>query len=732
MDLYRRTLFKLLGLTAAGTALPGCEREVHNLVPYLLPDEDIVPGVANWYASTCQECEAGCGIIVRVMEGRAKKIEGNPQHPLNEGKLCARGHAALQGLYNPDRIQGPLKREGRRGEGRFRPISWEEGLSEWVEQLHSHARTSAMITRPVTGTLASLFTTVINSISGRLIFYESTGERTVKKANYLSFNRRELPYYDLAHSDYLLSFGTPFLEHWLSPVSFGVAYGKFRQGRPMARGRFIQVEPRLSLTAANADRWIPIRPGTEGLLVMGIGQILMREGLTRLASSQQASLQRTFTSFSLDDISAATEVSPDVITKLAHELSSANAPLIMGGGPAAAHTNGTETLMLINALNMLIGAIGRRGGLQWAEPPDSPVETVQPELSSEQMLTALVQEFEEGSRSLLHLYLADPLFTLPPSLKFERVLKQAGFIVSFSPFFDDSTSMADLILPDHHPLESWKDHFQADTIAVPSWNLSQPVVRPLYDTRAIGDVWVEAAHRLGGSLGEQVPWNTFQDMMKTRWEAVLPNHHPPLSFETRWRNALQQGGWWPVDVPRQQISPDMPSITYELPEFLGNISDFPFYCYPYPSLGLSDGRGANRPWLQELPDPLTTGMWGTWIELNPTTAKALGINPGDQVRVTSEYGSIEASALLFPGLHPDMIAIPLGQGHRAYGRYARGRGVNPMMLLGPKFDRQSGSLATGGTRVRVERLKGGSKLVMLDQSKQHPVLQRMQEKGGVS
>lgn len=332
MELYRRTLFKILGLTAAGSSLPGCEREVHNLVPYLLPDKDIVPGVANWYASTCQECEAGCGTMVRVMEGRAKKIEGNPKHPVNEGKLCARGQAALQGLYNPDRLQGPLRREGQRGQGQFRPITWEEGLAEWVEQLGTHTGKSAMVARPMSGTLASLLTTMMDSLSGRLVMYESTGEQTLRTANHLSFETHALPYYDLANADYLLSFGAPFLEHWLSPVSFGVAYGKFRQGRPLVRGRFIQAEPRLSLTASNADQWIPLRPGTEGLLAMGIGQVLLRDGLTGLSSFHRPSFHQTFSAFSLEDISANTEVSQEVITQVAHELSSANAPLIMGGG----------------------------------------------------------------------------------------------------------------------------------------------------------------------------------------------------------------------------------------------------------------------------------------------------------------------------------------------------------------------------------------------------------------
>jgi anaerobic selenocysteine-containing dehydrogenase len=348
---------------------------------------------------------------------------------------------------------------------------------------------------------------------------------------------------------------------------------------------------------------------------------------------------------------------------------------------------------------------------------------------------ALAHEFEEGSRRILHLNQVNPLFSLPPALNFERVFTHAAFIVSFSSFLDESTSMADLILPDHSPLESWGDHIQHETNSVPSWNLSQPVVRHLYNTRAIGDVWLEVAHRLGGSLEEQLPWKTFQEMLRNRWETLLTGRRDPtdstLPFETRWNQALQQGGWWPPQVQTRELTPDTSFVTYEAPQLLGNSSDFPFYCYPYPSLALHDGRGANLPWLQELPDPLTTGMWGTWIEINPSSARRLGIHQGDLIRVASDYGSIEAPAVYFPGLHPELVAIPIGQGHQAYGRYAKGRGANPLVLLGPNFDARSGSLATGGTRIRVERIKGRSQLPMLDQSGRNPALPRIQLTGGL-
>ena len=264
MDVKRRTFMKALGLTAASTVLPGCEKEVRHLVPYLLPDDEIVPGIANWYASTCGECRAGCGIIVRVMEGRAKKIEGNPDHPLNQGKLCAQGQAALQRLYNPDRIQGPLHRTTAHPEGTFAPTSWDNAVRQLAERLREADGDVIMLSRPLSGTLADLMSTFMRSIGGRLFFYEPASELSLRAAAQRAFGIGGIPHYDIAHADYLLSFGAPLLEQWLSPVSFGIAFGHMRQGRRGRRGRFVHIEPRLSLTAASADRWVPISRAPKG------------------------------------------------------------------------------------------------------------------------------------------------------------------------------------------------------------------------------------------------------------------------------------------------------------------------------------------------------------------------------------------------------------------------------------------------------------------------------------
>ncbi|MCC2642362.1 MAG: Nitrate reductase [Nitrospira sp.] len=686
-----------LGLAAAGSLLPGCERETHRLVPYLLPDDEIVPGVADWYASTCHECHAGCGIAVRVMEGRAKKIEGNPAHPLNQGKLCAKGQASLQGLYHPDRIRAPLGRERRRDQGPFLPLSWETGMDQLAERLRSAKGRVVMISRPLSGTLAELASTFLRAVDGELFFYEPGADLPLREACHTAFGIETWPHVDLAHSDYLLSFGAPFLEDWLSPVSLGVAYGYMRQGRPSTRGRFVQIEPRLSLTGANADHWIPIRPGTEGLLAIGIGQVLLAERPSSLSVTQRRSYEQVYAAIPLDRIAAATDISRDLIVRTAREFGAAAAPLAIGGGAACAHSNATDSLMAIQGLNVITGGIGRTGGLRFYRPATFPADPTVPWISERSL-----GELAQRGPSVLLLYGSNPLYAVPPSVPLRPLFEQADFVASFSSFMDDSSSSADLILPDHSPLESWGDHVLPASSPVQAVSLSQPVVRPLHDSSALGDTLLALANRLGL---EGFPWNDFHTLLRVRWRSFLsnrPGQGEEKEFEDAWASHVQQGGWWGQPAPDIAAAGSHPPSTYEPARFDGDEREWPLHFLPYPSPALGRGRGAHLPWLQELPDAMTTAMWGTWAEINPRTAQANGIKQGDMMRIVSRHGSIEVPALYYPGIRPDVIAVPMGQGHGDYGRYAGRRGVNPMSILAPLFDGPTGTLASAATRIRIE------------------------------
>jgi anaerobic selenocysteine-containing dehydrogenase len=715
MKLKRRTFIKALGLAAAGSFLPGCEREVHHLVPYVLPDDEIVPGVADWYASTCRECEAGCGIVVRVMEGRAKKIEGNPGHPLNQGKLCAKGQAALQGLYNPDRIREPLRRTERGSRRPFEPLAWEEALAQLTERLRKLKGPAMMISRPLSGSLAELFSTFMRAIGGELYFYEPNADLPLREASRAIFGMDTWPHIDLAESDYLLSFGAPFLEGWLSPVSLGIAYGQMRQGRPMTRGRFVQVEPRLSLTGASADRWIPVRPGAAGLVAMGIGQVLLAERPSALPEAERRTYERIYGDIPLDQIAAVTDVPREELLRLAREFGSARAPLAIGGGATCAHTNAAESLAAIQGLNVIMGRIGKPGGLRLYEPALFPRPQSVPWLTERSL-----GELTQRAMSVVLLYDSNPLHAAPPSIELRRFFEQADFVASFSPFMDDSTSAADLILPDHSSLESWGDHVQPASFPTSVVTLSQPVVTPLSDTRAVGDTFLSLAHRL--SL-KGFPEDTFHAFLQNRWRRALGDqlgNHGEEAFAAAWAHHVQQGGWW--GEPRRELAETVahPPPPHVAAAFDGEDVDWPLYFHPYPSPSLGEGRGANLPWLQELPDTLTSVMWGTWAEINPGTAQAHGIKQGDIVRIVSRHGSIEVPALYYPAIRPDVIAVPMGQGHWEYGRYASGRGVNPQSILAPLFDHRTGVLASAATRVRIEATGRPGRPVLLEPSALDP------------
>ncbi|ULA58705.1 MAG: 4Fe-4S Mo/W bis-MGD-type domain-containing protein [Nitrospira sp.] len=713
MDVKRRTFLHALGLTAAGTLLPGCDKEIRRLVPYILPDDEIVPGVADWYASTCGECDAGCGIIVKVMEGRAKKIEGNPLHPVNQGKLCAQGQAALQRLYNPDRLQGPLRRTGAQAEHRFTPVSWDEGLPELADRIRHTKGPVIMISRPLSGTLADVVSHFIESVKGSLYFYDPSPELPLRAAVRQAFGIRDLPAYDMAEADYVLSFGAPFLEQWLSPVSFGIAFGRMRQGRKNRRGHFVHIEPRLSLTAASADRWLPIRPGMEGLLALGIGHLLLSDHRSSLPAGRLPAYESLYGGVSLDDVAKHTDISQADIKGLAKSFAEADCPLAIGGGTACAHTNAFESHLAILGLNSIVGNINRPGGIRRYQSAGLATHPKVPWLS-ERRIKELAQALEEtDQRPLLLLYDCNPLFSAPPTVPIQRLFDHASYIASFSGSLDESTVTADLILPDHHRLETWGDHVIGEASPHRAASLVQPVVVPLFDTRGLGDTMIDLTRRLDGSHSGP---DSFPQLIKDRWQRFHTSHssraHEP--FQSVWEDLLQQGGLWESTVTEQRLHLSSSAANYQPPQFDGEAVDFPLYFYPYPAPSLGQGRGANLPWLQELPDTMTSAVWGSWIEINPATAQAMGIQQGELVRIHSRHGSVDAPAVHYPGLRPDVIAMPIGQGHTDYGRYAARRGANPMTILAPLFDKKSGALAIGATMVRAEPLHVPGHLILLE------------------
>ncbi len=685
------------------------------LEPFVRPPEEVLPGEATWYASTCRQCPAGCGIIVRTVNGRAKKIEGNPLHPLNHGKLCARGQAGLQVLYNPDRLKNAVRQTGGRSSRQFEPLYWPDALDLLKSKITGLGAPDrlAVLSGFMPDHLYLLFTRLLDALGAPapVIFDLHSaleGRRTATQLSQKFFGSAELAVPDLARTQVVLSFGASFLETWMSPVAQSFAYGSLRGGRSGERGFVVQFEPRLSMTAASADEWIPVKPGTEGLVALALGRIIVDQDLGLGHVGSQRTYKVLFQDVDVGAAAQASEVTVETLNRLARVFVDADEAIAIPGGYLAGQRNGLVSMMAVQALNLLTRQFGRVGGIFQSQPGPTNLLRQTAQVSSFDDVRVLIESMKDGHIDLLLIHGANPLYELPSATGVVEAIKRVPFVISFSPFINETTIQSDLILPDHTYLESWGYQVPMPGADRPTVSGQMPVVAPLYDTRATAEVLLNLATALGGKVAQALPWPdevTFIREVVTELNGSSLGAYDAKTPDGFWAKWRQYGGWWSERAITRE--PELTDVVEQplrvvQPSFDGEAAAYPFYLYPYPSLTLSDGRGANVPWLQETPDPMTTISWRTWVEINPATAASLGVGNDDVVRIISPNGEMEASVMVYPGIRPDVIAIPVGQREGDFGRFAVQRGKNPVSLVSPLSDLDTGSLAWGATRVRVE------------------------------
>ncbi|HOG46343.1 MAG TPA: molybdopterin dinucleotide binding domain-containing protein [Anaerolineae bacterium] len=703
----RRDLLKIGAASAVAAALGGCEfpRPWVTLEPHVRPPEEQTAGVATWYASTCRQCPAGCGIIVRTLNGRAVKIEGNPQHPLNEGKLCPRGQAGLQELYNPDRLQAPV-RQAVRGSRQYTAITWDDAVAALRSGLAAAGpRTAVWADFAVSGHLLDLFSRLSAALGAPppLVFDLYTalsGYAALTAADQALFGRAALPTYGVEEADVVLSFAADFLGTWLSTTHYGVAFGSFRQ-RPLAeRGYLAQFEPRSNLAGAKADLWLRLQPGTEALVAQAIARLIADGGAGPADRVARAQLWAP----NVDPAAVAVQsgVPLEDLRRLAGTFVTAARPLALPGGAVTGHGNAVEQVAAVQVLNIIAGVTGF--GLSPAPPL---ADLVQPMAAPYGEVLRLVERMRAGDVGALLVWgTANPVYALPPSLSFVDALQQVPLVVSFRPIVDETAVWADLLLPDRTYLESWGYQVVAPSFGEPLVNSQQPVVQPLYDTRATGDLLLEAAQGISAAAAA-LPCANELAVLRERIAALPPGTFGGVGADVQWARFLQHGFWQSAAGPAALTPPaaGLQPVLVPAPSFQGDAGEFPFFLYIYMPVLLSDGRGADKPWLVGSPDPMTTIMWQTCAEIETNTAIKLGVTYGDIVRITSPYGEVEAPVYVLNSLRPDTIAIPTGLGHSALGRFAsrEAEGPNPMVLIGPQADASGTSLAWANVRVRVTR-----------------------------
>ncbi|MEJ2724043.1 MAG: molybdopterin-dependent oxidoreductase [Deltaproteobacteria bacterium] len=579
----RRNFIKLLvGGAVGGTLSP---------LPWKLTD-DIAIWTQNWpwvpvppegafthANSVCTLCPGGCGIQVRKVGDRAVQIEGRTDYPVNPGGICPLGAGGLQLLYDENmRFTGPMKRVGARGKGTFLPISWEEALKTVADRAISLRRQ---------GTPESLVAVDGNrpETSMALLverFLQATGspnytpipsiENTYAMVNWLMQGTQGPMAYDLENADFVLSFGCDLIEGWGAPGRMLNAWKLWHIHPRRRKTKVAQIESRASTTASKADQWLAARPGTDAAVALGLVHVIIREGL------YDASFVENYTfgfndwtsadnkhhmgfktmvlrNYSPETVSRVTGLEAPEIVELARAFARAKAPIALCGKGKGDLSGSLYESMAVQSLNALVGNINQPGGvLVWDPLPLSAwpeVETdwiarrglMKPRFDQAQStrfpftrslpnnLAAAINESPSSPVDTLLIFSANPSYTLPDSGAFREAMKEIPFIVSFSPYKDESAFMADLILPDHTYLEKTEDVVWPTGIQYPLYGLTKPVVSPLYETRHSGDVIIKLAKMMGGTVAASFPWKTYEEALKARVAGLFESGQGRTSYD---------------------------------------------------------------------------------------------------------------------------------------------------------------------------------------------------------
>jgi anaerobic selenocysteine-containing dehydrogenase/Fe-S-cluster-containing dehydrogenase component len=676
----RRTFLKIAGMGSISLAA-GCSPSEKNLFSLVHAPDDMVTGKATWYASTCRECPAGCGILAKNREGRVIKIEGNPLHPINKGKICMRGQAAVQGIYNPDRIKTPLLKDGNN----WQPISFTKA----VELIKNRAKAASqkgpnhiqMLTEVVGDSLLNLFSAALRNwnAQGPLI-YEPFGYEALKTANEKVFGLNGLPSYQMDKADVLVSFGADFLETWLSPVEYAWKFKAMHAVADNKKGLFFHIGPYLSMTGANADYWMACNPGSESIVALG----LVRQALDihkgkKLPWSFRKELLKATTPYTQDRVLEASGLSLAGYEKLVIELMGARKPLVLGTGTGAGDLNGLQTNIAVNLLNLLLDPdlrlvdFNNRHRVEIAAKGSEVLD--------------FFHTLKTTPVELLILNNVNPAFSLPPGSGVAQALgREDLFVVSFSNFMDETSMLADLLLPVRMPLECWDEYSGWQTIE----STLQPAMGKLTAAPNLGDVILDAG------FDQDRPAINYKVYLFSQLQSKYP-----VTDEKQWVKTLQRGGLFeppaPVSFP-QKHQPPATAILSEPAKLPG--SELVFIAVP--SIRFFDGRGANRPWLCEIPDPLSMVAWQTPLMMHPETLEQNSLVQGDIINARTKWGRLKAPVYETSWIKPGVMVMAIGQGHAAYGRYAAKKGANPVGLLSADFAPESGGFCSLVTPISIE------------------------------
>jgi molybdopterin-containing oxidoreductase family iron-sulfur binding subunit len=623
----RRDFLKYFGFSVSAVALAACNKApVKNVIPYIVKPENITPGIPNWYATT--NPETGASILVKTREGRPVKIEGNPESPIFKGGASAVEHASILGLYDNERLKAPQS-EGNE-------VDWntlDSKIKTGLASAKNIRLVSGTVNSPSTKKAIAEFTTKYPNT--KHITYEAVSNSAMIEANAQSFGKAIVPGYRFDKAKVIVSFGADFLGTWISPVEFTKQWVTNRKVGTAGNGnkemsRHIQFESNLSLTGSNADMRFPIKPSAEGVVLISLyNKLAAMAGAPTLSGAQNI------------------ELALNSVENTAKELWAAKgASLVVSG------SNNLDNQLLVNAINSLLGNIGTTVDLD---------NYSNQKYSNDATFEAFVTEMNNGGVDAVIFMNSNPAYSYFNVKRFEDGLKKVALTVSTNTTVDETSALCKFYAPDNHYLESWGD-------AEPKagyYALIQPTISPVFNTR-------EAPESLLRWAGNANDYYTF---VKANWSAMGVN-------EATWNKSLHDGFMYAGEKTAPSYKNNvLPTSAVNAAYQAYTSSKDKIEISLYTKVGLGDGRNANNPWLQELPDPISKICWDNYAAIGKVTADQLGVKDGDVVSISTKGFTIESIPVLVqPGQANNTVSIAVGYGRTRGGKVAKYVGKNAFGL----------------------------------------------------
>ena len=627
----RRDFLKMLGFSVSAVALvSSCQMPVRKAIPLLNQPEDLVPGVANYYASTFFDGNDYCSILVKTRESRPIKIEGNDMSPLTKGGTNARVQASVLNLYDDARLQKPYV-----GGNASDWSSVDKDISTKLSKLSQDGKKVVLLTStiisPTTKVLIEEFITTYPNVEW--ITYDAISFAAMRKANELNFGQSVIPSYAFEKANIIAGFNADFLGNWLMPVTFSKQYSVNRKlYKTNKMSRSYQFESKLSLTGANADYRTGIRPSDESAILLNLyNAIAKKTGLS---------------TYNAPDITV------DIKQLTSDLLKNKGKSLVVSG------TNDLNIQLIVNAINNALGNYGNTLDI------NTPVYLQQ---GNDDAMAKLVNDMNAGKVGGIMIHNTNPAYDYINAAGFTAGMKKVGVRISFADTMDETAALCEYVCPDHNYLESWND---AEPIKG-FLSITQPTIRPIFDTRQFQDsllTWMDNS-------------NDFSTYMENQWKAILTDGG---NFTQSW-NKIKHDGVYQIDSE----AADQPNfIPQSLKAKIGSTDGLELALYQ--KIGMGVGKYANNPWLQELPDPITTSTWDNYICISPYYAQQHNIEFEDVVLVDGKY---ELPVLVQPGQPIGTVAIAVGYGRTSAGKAGDNVGFNAFQLV-------------DGSNVTIEKVSG--------------------------